>query len=161
MKPLNLEELTRRAFLIRSAVALGGVAPLVKVFPATALGALQGRPPLSEASLGSYIQTARSQGTLAVNGLVTEVRSDLRAFLRKRFALSPVQEAFVSGLTTTDLTNIGTAFERGLTGRNELRIQMPEPGLAKGKCAMTVNRGEGPRVAGATTETWSVVVMRP
>jgi hypothetical protein len=44
MKPPSMEELTRKAFLIRSAATLGVVSPLVKVFPATALRALQDQP---------------------------------------------------------------------------------------------------------------------
>ncbi len=146
----------RRAFLTGTAMSLGGLT-LPSRGRWTGSLAAQSRPALSELTLAQYIQGARQQGRAAVDGLLTEVTTDVRSFLRNRFALAPAQEAFISRFAVGDIESVRTAFERGLVGLNQIRVRIPAPNQAP-ECSMRLEREFRQLESGMVVEDWSLVI---
>ena len=149
--------MNRRSFLAQTSLGLGSVVPAAGLFRPSGW-AHQARPALSELTLAQYIQGARARGQRAVEGLVREVTTDVRSFLRNRFALASAQEAFVSQFAVGDLENIRTAFERGVSGLNEIRVRIPPPDPAGGKCRLRLEREFRELASGVVVEDLSLII---
>ena len=149
--------MNRRGFLAQTSLGLGIVAPLVRYVRPAGLS-LQTRPALSELTLAQYVQGARARGQGAVEGLIREVTTDVRSFLRNRFTLANAQESFISQFAIGDVENIRTAFERGLSGLNEIRVRIPPPDPAGGKCRLRLEREFRELASGIVVEDLSLII---
>lgn len=148
--------MNRRGFLTGTALTLSG---LTLPFSDRWTGSLaaQSKPALSELTLAQYIQAAQQRGQAAVDGLLQEVTTDVRSFLRNQFALAPAQEAFISRFAVSDIESVRTAFERGLVGLNQIRVRIPAPNPA-GNCRMRLEREFRQLESGMFVEDWSLVI---
>ncbi len=148
--------MNRRGFLTHAAIGLGTMAPATGHLR-WPLRTLQTRPALSELALAEYVLGVRARGGTAISGLVREVSTDIRGFLRNRFTLAAAQESFIARLVESDLENIRTGFARGLNGLNEIKVRIPVPNPA-GECRMRVEREFRPLQSGVLVENWTIVV---
>lgn len=153
----------RRAFLQRLAatVALGTAGVTSSVRDLIDRLWSQDRPLLNEANFNSHVQAVRARGAAAEQEFVAAMRSDVRAVLRGRFALTRVQERAIAAFTPTDLTTIVSAVDKGFTGRNEFRLRIVAPtGAPRANCALSAERALKQLPGGATAEVWAVVVKQ-
>ncbi len=159
----------RRTFLQDSVavVALGAPGSWAAWREAIARSHEQRRPLLTEETFNAHVQSIRSQGATAERDFVTAVRSDVRALLRGRFALTAVQERNIAAFSTADIATIVSAVDRGFLPRNAFRLRLVSsrvavrPGMdrkASAECDVTAERSATQLPDGAIAEVWTVVI---
>jgi hypothetical protein len=84
-------------------------------------------PALSEAALNAIIPAGGSE----LRRLAAEVRRDLRAFVRERFTLSPLQERRLEALTAGQVAEIHRALDMALAHGYRIRVRLPGTGTRR------------------------------
>lgn len=180
--------MNRREFLTRSGLAIAGrgcFGSMAALRSALAVAHAQGKPLLTEQNANALLQSVRSPRTPGgAEMLRAQARANLRGFVRDHFALTPEQEKKLDALRPSQIGQLNEALDKGLSGRNELRVRMimggpsrsdPRPGGQPSGTANDVRIGVehkvvlvSPEMSGhgagtnpphgvTTTESWSIV----
>ena len=150
------KRMDRRHFVQHSALAAVGAGGwMTGLRELVERARLQDRPVLTDANFNTFLRDLRARGSTTRQQFVAALRADMRKTIRDRFTLTQAQYQRLGTFTETQKSTIVAAFDRGLTGSNDIVVAMPNKGYVR-PCIVTAARTLKQLDGGRTAELWTL-----